>query len=355
MTKGIYRFVLVAGAGILLYCNEAGNPVSGTQFQDGSTASAFIKVQNVRNEVPLKGVLVTIEGNGSCTTNVNGVARFDDLRIGTHVISASLIGYEPVVSEVIIHADSSYSIPLALQTSMTLPMHRKGTFVRGKIYYQKENTLHPVSQMSVELELSPSAALYDEWEEVETVDFLQPVRSVKTLPDGSYFFDSIPEFTVGRLITQNHQVGGLLYGRVYSEIIYSQAAGDTINFPPIILSPEVNGHFIVLSDNSDFITDTTAFSITFSEPVDTSRYNPNGTYIYGASLPGRVLHSQKWNKTLTILSFKPFDGVWKQGEMYTVIVGSVYSISGKMLFNIRDLTFKAAFSGAETDVKNLRL
>ncbi|MBN1601427.1 MAG: hypothetical protein JW915_07450 [Chitinispirillaceae bacterium] len=355
MIKGIYCSVLAVGAGILLNCNEADNPVSGTQFQDGATASAFIKVQNVKNEAPVKGVLVTIEGNGSCTTNVNGVARFDDLCIGSHVISASLAGYEPVVSELIIHADSSYSTPLALQTSMSLLMYRKGTVVRGKIYYQKENALYPISQMSVELELSPSIAVYDGWEEVETVDFLQPVRSVKTLPDGSYFFDSIPEFTVGRLITQNHQVGGVLYGRVYGEIIYSKAAGDTNNFRPIILTPEINGHFTILSDNSDSITGSTAFSITFSEPVDTSRYNPNGTYINGASLPGRVLHSQKWNKTVTVLSLKPFDGVWQPGEMYTVTVGTVYSISGKMLLKNRNITFKVAFSSAETDVKNLRL
>lgn len=355
--KRIYRFVLVAGAVVLCGCNESDNPVSGTQLQGGSTASAFIRVQNVHSEAPVKGALVTIEGSGSCTTNVNGVAQFNDLRIGAHVISASLAGYEPVVSEVIIQADSSYSVPFAMQTSMMLPMYRKSAVVRGKIYYRKDNILYPISQIPLELELSPLKRFDGEMVPSGAADFLQPVRSVKTLPDGSFFFDSVPEFARVELKNRKHHVGGVLYGTLEGgggEVAYTKAAGDTCNILPLILLPESNGYFTIVSVNTDSITDTAALRVTFSEAVDTSEYHAKNTRVYVSLASMEVLISQKWNKSLTTLYIKPYDGVWQNREMYTITIGqNVYSLSGNVLMSQQTYHFSVGSSNSGTDVKNL--
>jgi hypothetical protein len=353
-----YVNVLLAAAAILFSCDQDGNPVSGTQKieypQGGSTASAFIRVLDSYRNVPVKGVVVTIEGCGSCSTNVDGIARFDELRIGTYMVNASCAGYETVVSTVAIYDNGNSTVPMPQQAAMDMQISRKGVVVIGKIYYQKENALYPVSQQQVELAFLTGASNYQQ----QPLFFQRPVRSVKTLPDGSYYFDSVPENTAAFLRVKKYFAGGLSYAQLSDVTVNSGLAGDTIFCIPVILKPESYGYFTILGDNSDSITVTDSFKITFSEPVDTSKFATDKINIVenNTSSNSKILLSTQWNKTLTVLSIRPFGGIWKEGSAYTIYISNLLSISGKNLYSDNyPGTFTVLSRSAGSDVKNLHL
>jgi hypothetical protein len=336
---------------ILFYCSKTDNPVSGTQKieypQGGSTAAAFIKVLDARSGTPLNNIKISIEGVQSCSTKVNGIAHFNDLHIGDYLLTAFGAEYETVTSRVTIHADSSNStVPLALQTTVELRMFRKGIVIRGQLYYQKDKTLHPVSQQAVELFISAPEVI-----------FMDPLKTVKALPNGSFYLDSIPEGIQATLRVKNFTTGGVFYTQDMPLQINTGNIGDTITCLPVILQPATRGYFTILRDNTDSIKDTTSLLIVFSLPVDTLKTNLDSIYIYdGSTAQGRILLNKQWNKTTTVLSMKPYNGIWKQGVLYTIVIGRLSSTTGEVLYNINPgRTFSVMPAGIPSDVKNLRV
>jgi hypothetical protein len=85
--------------------------------------------------------------------------------------------------------------------------------------------------------------------------------------------------------------------------------------------------------------------------------NLDSSYVYdGSALQGRILLKKQWNKTATVLSMKPHNGIWMQGVIYTIGIGRLYSTTGEMFYNINPgRTFSVISEGIPTDIKNVRL
>lgn len=323
--------------------------IEGIEYIQGNTmGTVILQIFDSHSNTPLDSALVEIIGGDSVISDPSGTVLFDSVAVGNYIVYCRKGGYEPIAFNLEITIDeNSNTVPVFKQSADMLFLAKMGVSINGSIYYENKDVKQFANGAIVECKLIPvipgGNILFN---------FLEPVRTT-VVQNGSFFFYNLPEYTTYNISVLPFSAENKLFKQPATTVITSDASGDTIPVPSIVLNPVPNDKFVIFSHNLEDLSIGDSIRIVFSEPVDISKLTADSIVV--TNINTKVLVNWIWSPDYTQLVIVPFNGTWSIAENYNLTIKKIQSATEKVLDN-SDFTpyvFSPNLSGALGNVQNL--
>jgi len=308
-------FLLLTGSAIALFFACSGEVVEST----GKTADLALTV-TVQDSITGELLEADVSLNGGKFQQAkNGVAVFNDINTGTHVLLAKIDGYAEMALQTTVNLTTGQTAEISRDYAQTIKLFPLTSSLWGYLRYTDENgVLRPVpADIEVKLRLNDISV-----SPVRT--FVNKLYTAKTDATGKYSFDALPAVGTGYTIwVQESKIGDIDFRSTTISSVNLQTGG-TVYLTPVDLTNKAN-LFVVSSYPRviEYADIDKPLKFTFTEPVNRNQLDA-GSIQVNTSTPFNI----SWNENNTELTLTPM-GNWNGLEGVSFGFESTFkSISG---------------------------
>jgi len=208
--------------GISLFASCSGDMVENTAASNATMAKLNVIVLDAVTRESIDGVDVSLLSANKSVTNKDGIASFNDVRIGNHNLKIEKTGYASMSKKITIggntikvnETEGEYEFT-ADETTTTILLYPENSSLYGYIFYTntKGQTL-PAEGAKVYAELS-------------NTDFVKTLFEATTDANGKYSFDSLPANSGGRIwaVAPESGLDGIAFETLNIGTKYTAATG----------------------------------------------------------------------------------------------------------------------------------
>lgn len=341
---GVGAMISVASLFSFFSCDTG--PINGTQQIDYNQAimkaDAVLKIVDGYTGKSLAGAIVSIVGVQPALSDSNGVVTIKEISAGEYLMLVEKQGYQTVNTYIDMTLDSnSRTVPIMRQSVQQISLAKLGVTVKGRIYYiDSTGAKKPAGNVGLDLTLFATSI----------TGFINPVFTVTTSATGDYTVNNIPEFVNFSILTNPLRIGSTIYRSSRVSFSNSRHVGDTLFLSMITLTKSQEREFVILSNNTQSLTPSTAVLVTFSDSIDQSTINYDSILVTNGS--NRILSTISVSgATLSIL---PFQGTWSSSISYRLYISGIHSVNGGTLSNVNSFYFRTSNTGSVGDVNGIK-
>jgi len=310
-------FLLLTGSAIALFFACSGEVVESNGKAD---LTLTVAVQD-----SVTGVLLDADvslNGGTPQTAKKGVAVFNDVNTGTHVLLVKKAEYAEMTVQTDVSLKTGQTAEISRDYFQTIKLLPLTSGLYGYLSYTDENgTLRPAANIEVSLKLNDAG----------TRAFINKLYSVKTDASGKYSFEKLPAVGASYDIwVPATKIGNISYGNTSIASKPNLETGRTAYVATTTQLSNQTNLFIVSGYNAliEFAKINEPIKITFTEAVNGNQFNVSSNPSSIETTPANIPFTSGWNADNTELTLTPAFS-WRGLE--AVVLNNFKSVSGREL------------------------
>lgn len=303
----------------LFFLCSCGDTIVQTAERSEARQSGSISVvaTDAATGLPAANAKVLLLGRDSEPKKINSGVLYENLPLGKdYVFHIEAPGYASVKCKADVVSDS-----IAGGSVIEARLPKLGARLQGSMAYMdlSTNATYAYAVGSGEAKIRLKLAIAGECE------LLSPYRETTTGLNGTYFFDSLPEFAGYDLTALETMIDGIEYEQF---IVQSGGtlglSGDMAKAPIGIYRNAFSREEFRLVSVPDTVAPSNKISLSFSKNINKSRTSSNAFSITGIDYAVEA----KWNGERT-LEVSPVDGRWEVDDTVSIAnTGELYAADG---------------------------